>query len=120
LKEVNDAHGHAVGDLLLQGVAAILRSTLRESDVIGRIGGDEFAVLAMRSKGLGERTLIARIEEGVQAFRLKKHGRLRLSVSMGLVNVDPQKYQQLDDFLAHADFLMYQEKRSKERQGNTA
>jgi diguanylate cyclase (GGDEF)-like protein/PAS domain S-box-containing protein len=120
LKEVNDAHGHAVGDLLLQGVAAILKGTLRESDVIGRIGGDEFAVLAMRSKGLGERTLIARIEEGVQAFRLKKHGRLRLSVSMGLVNVDPQKYQQLDDFLAHADFLMYQEKRSKERQGNTA
>ena len=120
LKEVNDSHGHAVGDLLLQGVAAVLKSTLRESDVIGRIGGDEFAVLAMRSKGLGERTLIARIEEGVQAFRLKKHGRLRLSVSLGLVSIDPQKYQQLDDFLAHADFLMYQEKRSKERQGNTA
>jgi diguanylate cyclase (GGDEF)-like protein/PAS domain S-box-containing protein len=118
LKEVNDSRGHAVGDLLLQGVAAVLRSTLRESDVIGRIGGDEFAVLAMRSKGLGERALLARIEEGVQAFRLKKYPRLRLSVSMGLVRVDPQKYQQLDDFLAHADFLMYQEKRSKERQGS--
>jgi diguanylate cyclase (GGDEF)-like protein len=115
LKEVNDAHGHAVGDLLLQGVAAILRSTLRESDVFGRIGGDEFAVLAMRSKGLGERALLARIEEGVRTFRVKKFGHLRLSVSMGLVRVDPQKYQQLDDFLAHADFLMYQQKRSKER-----
>jgi diguanylate cyclase (GGDEF)-like protein/PAS domain S-box-containing protein len=118
LKEVNDAHGHAVGDLLLQGVANILRGTLRESDILGRIGGDEFAVLAMRSKGLGERALIARIEEGVQTFRLKKFGHLRLSVSMGLVRIDPQKYQQLDDFLAHADFLMYQQKRSKERQGN--
>jgi diguanylate cyclase (GGDEF)-like protein/PAS domain S-box-containing protein len=118
LKEVNDAHGHAVGDLLLQGVASILRNTLRESDVIGRIGGDEFAVLAMRSKGLGERALLARIDEGVQAYRLKKFGNLRLSVSMGLVRVDPQKYQQLDDFLAHADFLMYQQKRSKEKKGN--
>jgi len=117
LKEVNDAHGHAVGDQLLQGVAAILRSTLRESDVIGRIGGDEFAVLAMRSKGLGERALLARIEEGVQGFRLNKFGHLRMSVSMGLVRIDPQKYQQLDDFLAHADFLMYQQKRSKEREG---
>lgn len=116
LKEVNDLHGHAVGDLLLQGVATILRTTLRESDVLGRIGGDEFAVLAMRSKGLGGRTLLARIEEGVQAFRLKKHRRLRLSMSMGLVRVDPKKYKQLDDFLAHADFLMYQQKRSKERQ----
>jgi diguanylate cyclase (GGDEF)-like protein/PAS domain S-box-containing protein len=119
LKEVNDTYGHAVGDLLLQGVAAILKNTLRESDVIGRIGGDEFAVLAMRSKGLGERSLLARIEEGVQAFHIKEHARLRLSVSQGLVRVDPQKYQQLDDFLAHADFLMYQEKRKKERQGTT-
>ncbi len=120
LKEVNDSHGHAVGDLLLQGVATILRGTLRESDVIGRIGGDEFAVLAMRSKGLGERALLARIEEGVMGFRLKEHRSLRLSVSMGLVNIDPQKYQQLDDFLAHADFLMYQQKRRKERQEDTA
>ena len=118
LKEVNDAYGHAVGDLLLQGVATILRSTLRESDVIGRIGGDEFAVLAMRSKGVGERSLLSRIEEGVGAFRIKGHARLRLSVSMGLVNIDPQKYQQLEDFLAHADFLMYQQKRRKERQEN--
>jgi|WetSurMetagenome_2_1015567.scaffolds.fasta_scaffold52346_3 diguanylate cyclase (GGDEF)-like protein/PAS domain S-box-containing protein len=119
LKEVNDEHGHAVGDLLLQGVGSILRTTLRESDVIGRIGGDEFAVLAMRSKGLGERSLIARIEEGMQGFRIKAYPRLRLSVSMGAVRIDPQKYQQLDDFLAHADFLMYQEKRKKERQEQT-
>ena len=119
LKEVNDTYGHAVGDLLLQGVAAILKTTLRESDVIGRIGGDEFAVLAMRSKGLGERSLLARIEESTRAFRIRKYPRLRLSVSMGLVRIDPQKYQQLDDFLAHADFMMYQEKRRKERQGTT-
>jgi diguanylate cyclase (GGDEF)-like protein/PAS domain S-box-containing protein len=117
LKEVNDTYGHAVGDLLLKGVAMILRTTLRESDVIGRIGGDEFAVLAMRSKGQGERGLPARIDEGVAAFHLKDYPRLRLSISMGLVRIDPQKYQQLDDFLSHADFLMYQEKRKKERQG---
>jgi len=117
LKEVNDTHGHAVGDLLLQGVATILRTTLRESDVIGRIGGDEFAILAMRSKGLAERALLARIEQGVRVYRIKSYPRLRLSVSMGLVRINPQKYQQLDDFLAHADFLMYQEKRNKERQG---
>jgi len=117
LKEVNDTSGHAVGDLLLQGVASVLRTTLRESDVIGRIGGDEFAVLAMRSKPLGERSLLVRIEENIQAYRIPDHPRLRISVSMGLVRIDPQKYQQLDDFLAHADFLMYQEKRRKERQG---
>jgi GGDEF domain-containing protein len=72
----------------------------------------------MRSKGLGERSLLARIDESVEAFRVKGYARLRLSVSMGLVRVDPQKYQQLDDFLAHADFLMYQQKRQKGRQEN--
>jgi diguanylate cyclase (GGDEF)-like protein/PAS domain S-box-containing protein len=117
LKEVNDTYGHAVGDLLLKGMASILKTTLRESDVIGRIGGDEFAVLAMRTRGQGERGLPARLNESVEAFRLKDYPRLRLSVSMGVVRIDPQKYQQLDDFLAHADFLMYQEKRKKERQG---
>jgi diguanylate cyclase (GGDEF)-like protein/PAS domain S-box-containing protein len=117
LKKVNDTCGHAAGDLLLKGMATILKTTLRESDVIGRIGGDEFAILAMRSKGQGERGLPARIHEHVGAFRLKDYPRLRLSVSMGLVRIDPQKYQQLEDFLAHADFLMYQEKRRKERQG---
>jgi diguanylate cyclase (GGDEF)-like protein/PAS domain S-box-containing protein len=117
LKEVNDTYGHAVGDLLLQGVATTLRKILRESDVIGRIGGDEFAVLAMRSRGLGERSLVARIEENVRAFRMKDLPRLRLSVSMGLVRINPKNSRQLDDFLAQADFLMYQEKRRKERQG---
>jgi diguanylate cyclase (GGDEF)-like protein/PAS domain S-box-containing protein len=120
LKEVNDTYGHAVGDLLLQGVATVLRTTLRESDVIGRIGGDEFAVLAMRSKALGERSLLTRIEESIQAYHITDYPRLRISVSMGLVRIDPQKYQQLDDFLAHADFLMYQEKRRKERQGTSS
>jgi diguanylate cyclase (GGDEF)-like protein/PAS domain S-box-containing protein len=117
LKEVNDTHGHAAGDQLLQGMAAILRRTLRESDVVGRIGGDEFAVLAMRSRGVGERSLLARIEESVRAFRMKEHPRLRLSISMGLVRIRPKKALPLEDFLAHADFLMYQEKRRKERQG---
>jgi len=72
----------------------------------------------MRSKGLGERALLARIEEDVRAFRLKNFRQLRLSVSMGLVRIDPKKYRQLDDFLARADFLMYRQKRSKERLGN--
>jgi diguanylate cyclase (GGDEF)-like protein/PAS domain S-box-containing protein len=118
LKEVNDAYGHPVGDLLLKGFASILKGTLRESDVVGRIGGDEFAVLAMRPKGLGERALLARLDETVAAFRIKGRSRLRLSVSMGLVRIDPHKYQQLDDFLAHADFLMYQQKRRKAREEN--
>ena len=118
-KEINDRYGHAEGDTALKAAAALLVRNTRDGDLAARLGGDEFAILAMRSKGLAERALLARIEEGVQAYRIKAYPRLRLSVSMGLVRIDPQKYQQLDDFLAHADYLMYQEKRKKERQGTT-
>jgi len=114
LKLVNDTYGHPVGDQVLQGLAAVLKGTLRESDLIARIGGDEFAVLAMRSKGAGERPLVSRIEAGIRSFRIAKLARFRLAVSMGIVRIEPRKYSQLDDFLAHADFLMYQEKRKKE------
>ena len=114
LKQVNDAHGHQAGDQVLQSVGAILKGILRESDVMARIGGDEFAVLAMRSKGAGERPLLARLEKGIRAFRLNKASRFRLSVSIGVVRVEPRKYSLLDDFLAHADFLMYQQKRKKD------
>jgi diguanylate cyclase (GGDEF)-like protein/PAS domain S-box-containing protein len=114
LKFINDTQGHPAGDQVLQGVAAILKGTLRESDLVARIGGDEFAILAMRAKGSGERSLLARIEAGIRSFRLNKFRRFRLSVSMGVVRVDPRKYSQLEDFLAHADFLMYQQKRKKE------
>lgn len=44
-KPVNDAHGHAVGDMLLKEVAQRMRSSVRSSDILGRIGGDEFEVL---------------------------------------------------------------------------
>lgn len=114
LKQINDSYGHPVGDQVLQAVAAILKNTLRESDIVARIGGDEFSVLAMRSKGAGERTLLSRLEGGIRSFRLKQNRRFRLSVSMGIVRVEPRKYALLDDFLAHADFLMYQQKRKKE------
>ena len=113
LKQTNDTYGHPAGDRLLTTVALILRETLRESDIIARIGGDEFAVLAMRSHRGGDKSLFGRLEEKIRAHNLKNPKRLHLSLSMGIVRYDPRKYSSLEDFLAHADYLMYQQKRSK-------
>jgi diguanylate cyclase (GGDEF)-like protein/PAS domain S-box-containing protein len=113
LKQTNDTYGHPAGDRLLTTVAAILKETLRESDIVARIGGDEFAVLAMRSQRGGEKALLGRLEEKIRAHNLKNPKRLHLSLSMGIVRFDPRKYSSLEEFLAHADYLMYQQKRSK-------
>jgi diguanylate cyclase (GGDEF)-like protein len=113
LKQTNDAYGHPAGDRLLTTVATILKETLRESDIVARIGGDEFAVLAMRSRRGGEKVLLGRLEEKIRAHNLRNPKRLHLSLSMGIVRFDSRKYSSLEDFLAHADFLMYQQKRSK-------
>jgi diguanylate cyclase (GGDEF)-like protein/PAS domain S-box-containing protein len=113
LKRVNDTFGHPAGDRLLGAVAAILKGTLRESDIIARIGGDEFAVLAMRSKQGGEKALLGRLEERIRAHNLASPKRLQLSLSIGLVRHDPKKAPSLEEFLAQADYLMYQQKRGK-------
>jgi diguanylate cyclase (GGDEF)-like protein/PAS domain S-box-containing protein len=113
LKQTNDTYGHPAGDRVLTTVALILRETLRESDIIARIGGDEFAVLAIRSHRGGEKVLFGRLEEKLRAYNLKNPKRLHLSLSMGIVRFDPRKFSSLEDFLAHADYLMYQQKRSK-------
>jgi diguanylate cyclase (GGDEF)-like protein/PAS domain S-box-containing protein len=113
LKRTNDTFGHPAGDRVLEGVAKILRETLRDSDIIARIGGDEFAILAMRSKPAGEKILLGRLQEKIRSHNLANPKRLHVSLSMGLVFYDPKKFSSLEDFLAHADFLMYQQKRSK-------
>ena len=94
-------------------VAGILKETLRESDIIARIGGDEFAVLAMRSQRGGERALLGRLEDRIRAHNLGHARRLRLSLSMGVVRYDPKRITSLEEFLAQADYNMYQQKRAR-------
>jgi diguanylate cyclase (GGDEF)-like protein/PAS domain S-box-containing protein len=113
LKKTNDTFGHRAGDHLLEAVATILKDTLRESDILARIGGDEFAVLAMRSQRGGEKVLVRRLEEKIRSHNLENPRRLKFSLSMGIVRYDSRKFSSLDELLAHADYLMYQQKRSK-------
>jgi diguanylate cyclase (GGDEF)-like protein len=72
LKEVNDAHGHAVGDALLRDVADVLRSTTRESDLLSRVGGDEFCVLLTRDSALDGTVLLDRLATTTEAWNARE------------------------------------------------
>ena len=109
-KSVNDGHGHAAGDAVLCAIAKVLRAGVRDSDVVGRLGGEEFAVL-MPATGLDVATALAeRLRTEVAALRLTHDGRtLQVTVSVG-VSVNGRA--ELKRLMADADAALYQAKRS--------
>lgn len=111
LKKVNDAHGHDVGDNLISDVAAVLRATLRKSDIIARLGGDEFCVLAGEADS-GDSTLKERLLAAFETFNETSERPYRLSASIGLLRIWPGDHSTLDQLVTRADRLMYKEKRS--------
>jgi two-component system cell cycle response regulator len=112
LKQINDSSGHKIGDQALVLVAQLLQSTFRESDIIARMGGDEFAILAIEAESNGE-AMIARLNERLEAFNQSQKFKWALSLSIGWALYDPEKSNSIDDILARADAQMYQEKQSK-------
>jgi diguanylate cyclase (GGDEF)-like protein len=81
-KKVNDVYGHAVGDLVLQGLGVLLKSTIRVSDVVCRIGGEEFAVI-MPSSDVGDATGFAsRLREKLSQLDFDPAGRMTVSVGI--------------------------------------
>lgn len=112
LKRVNDEHGHDVGDALIADVAKILREVLRASDIVARIGGDEFCVLVTESSG-DRTTLRRRLCEAFDSFNESQHRPYVLSASIGLVEFHGSDIRSLDEIIACADKAMYEEKKAK-------
>ncbi len=112
LKRVNDEHGHDVDDMLIADVARALRLTLRESDVLARMGGDEFCVL-LTEPGDDPATLRRRLAEAFRCFNDTDNRPYRLSASIGIVQEPATDATTVDELLARADELMYQEKKAR-------
>ncbi|MCX6377652.1 MAG: GGDEF domain-containing protein [Armatimonadetes bacterium] len=117
LKSINDSLGHPEGDLALADAADILRRTFRGSDIIARIGGDEFVVLAMEAAENAE-ALRARLKKQLHAHNAKRQRPCELSMSVGTACYDPASPCSLDELLARADADMYREKRKKRARGS--
>jgi diguanylate cyclase (GGDEF)-like protein/PAS domain S-box-containing protein len=111
LKQINDACGHSEGDQALIEVANVLRKKFRESDIIARIGGDEFVVLATETGRAGSDAITARLQENLEAINAKEGRRYKLSLSMGTAQYDPEHPCSIDELLARADRAMYERKR---------
>ena len=113
MKLINDTLGHEAGDRALLEVAAALRESFRSSDVIARMGGDEFAVLAIDTTKNNVELHLNRLLDGIQAHNTRAHPEFELSLSVGYSFYDPEEPCSIDDLLARADQRMYEQKRSK-------
>jgi len=114
MKHINDTYGHSEGDRALQETAAILRKSFRASDVIARLHGDEYIVLAVNSQGehLAARAE-ARLEAHVAQFNARKSVPFTLAISVGVARFEPSENFRIQDLMNAADSAMYENKRGK-------
>lgn len=112
LKSTNDTLGHQAGSDFLVETAKILQSSFRESDVVGRIGGDEFAVAGQFTQS-GITLAAQRIQESVARRNTANAEGPALSLSVGYVTSESLRHESMPELLAKADHAMYKEKRRK-------
>ncbi len=110
-KQVNDAHGHAVGDPVLRAVAQALAGALRQVDVVGRTGGEEFVIVAPETT-LGEAMRVAeRVRAAVADVRVPTaQGDVQVTVSCGVASYRELGAADPDALLAAADAALYRAK----------
>lgn len=111
-KKVNDTYGHAAGDLVLKDLAKTMTETLREVDLLGRIGGEEFAVLLLHTP-LSQALEVAerlRLKIAERKVGLPEGGSISFTVSIGLAVLTDQE-KQLSDLFIKADLALYEAKK---------
>lgn len=96
-KQINDRHGHQQGDKALEHIAAIVRDTLRQSDLVFRFGGEEFLLIAPSTPLPMARTLAEKLRLRIAETPLPSLPELNLSASFGVVEVNPGSYEVVDN-----------------------
>jgi diguanylate cyclase (GGDEF)-like protein len=109
LKSINDSQGHAVGDQILKYSAELLSSAVRSTDVLARIGGDEFAILLSNTDQVIAERLLQRFQENISHFTLE-HPELPVKLSFGIATA---MHGNLGETLKLADQRMYEHKNTQ-------
>lgn len=107
-KAINDTHGHRAGDAVLKALATICRQTLREVDVIGRVGGEEFAMLLPKANGTAAADVAERLRTAVEAstVEVEPGTQVRFTVSIGVTTAQTRETS-IDKVIKRADEALY-------------
>jgi len=113
LKVINDTFGHQEGDKALVDISVILRSTFRESDIVSRIGGDEFAIVPTDLSSVDTDIILSRLQKNIDLVNATKGNRYTISLSIGTACYNPSYPLSIDELLIEADREMYSKKKGK-------
>ena len=109
-KVVNDTHGHSAGDAVLAQIALACRSELRTTDILSRIGGEEFAVLLPHTSPSQAMDVAEKLRVAIRRTRVKgQNVILQITASIGIASLD-KEINDLDPLLARADAALYEAK----------
>ena len=112
LKTINDTYGHIEGDRAIVDTGRVLKDTFRTSDLIGRIGGDEFIVLAVQASDKNISGIRKRLQDNLDGYN-STNNKFELSLSVGITPFDPQEDVLFEELLEMADLDLYDQKRQK-------
>ena len=112
LKKINDTYGHEAGDRAIKAEAELLRSVFRDSDIVGRMGGDEFAVVSVGLTDTSFAKIHADLDARCRKWNEKSGEKFSLSISLGAAPFS-ESASNLDTIIKEADARQYQEKRRK-------
>jgi diguanylate cyclase (GGDEF)-like protein len=115
LKSINDTYGHNEGDLILIDAASILKENFRESDIVARMGGDEFVVFPVGSSKSDQEAMVSRFQGAIASYNAETKRPYPLSLSYGVSVYDSANPVSLDDLLGEADRAMYSMKKGKDQ-----
>lgn len=110
-KKINDKYGHSMGDKILKKIAALINKKIRDVDLFGRIGGDEFVIALI---GTDETEAYKKAEEIRQSIKseikIKKRDNFKITASIGVASIKESKSQNFSDLIDLADKTMYKAK----------
>jgi two-component system cell cycle response regulator len=116
LGRLNEIHGHEAGSRMLQDTAAVLTWTLRTSDVLARVGGDDFCVLLTGDDAQNAERVLIRLVEAVATHNARESRPYELSLSVGAAPYDPENPCSIEELMERADALMREEKQRRHKE----
>lgn len=108
-KDINDTHGHAAGDTVLRNVAHAIIRSMRNTDIVGRIGGDEFSVVLVEADIATAEYVADRIRANIEAMRIP-HGETELRIRTSIGGAHARTGEELDLLMVRADEALYEAK----------